>query len=272
MQLAIENFYEIVIIISFLIFFVYSIAHMRNLTKTLIVKQQLESTKQELADYHDYTDCLSREMEVQELYANSLENMLDDMHGFRHDFGHMVDSINGYVEQKDFAGLESYMKTLTVKVITCQTTQIAANIKQIPLLYGILLNKILYAEMKGIRLYITIMCSDIDLKYCSDVDYSRMVGILLDNALEAAVQSEEKVVNFDVKIEHGKLVSTVMNTCDKEVDVGRIFECGYSTKSAPSGEGLYQIRKTQEKYRKMGYTIDIEPECSLGFFTQTLRI
>jgi len=102
----------------------------------------------------------------------------------------------------------------------------------------------------------------------------RLVGILLDNALETAEESTLKIVKFSVRVdEHGKLENIIMNSCDKDdVDVARIFERGYSTKSEPSGEGLYQARQIQEKYWKMGYALQIVPSCKEGFFTQVFKI
>ena len=165
------------------------------------------------------------------------------------------------------------MQRLSVQVVTSQTVEIAAAVKEIPALYGILLEKISRAEIKRVHLNVCILANEIDLKHCSDLDYSRMVGILLDNALEVAEKSKQRAIEFSIRAKRGNRLETmIINSCDREVDIDRIFEQGYSTKDNPSGEGLYQIRLMQEKYQNAGNAIDINATFRDGFFTQVLKI
>jgi len=168
--------------------------------------------------------------------------------------------------------LESYVKDAVGQMNTNPTVEIYDSIHKIPGLSCILKEKNTRAEMRGIKFNIAIMGEEINLRYCSDLDYSRMIGILLDNALEAADESTNKIMELIVRFENGRLENIIMNSCDKEVDVSRIFERDYSTKLNPSGEGLYQIKLMQDKYREIGYTIDITPAFREGFFTQILVI
>jgi len=242
---------DVIAVILFVAFFIHSLWHVR-------LNHQLELTQ--------------RQLETEQLYIASQENTLDDLRGFRHDLSNILNSINGMIQNKKYEDLEIYVGEATAQIDAVQTPEIADSIKRIPVLSGILLEKIARAEMKGIKFTITIMGDEIALRYCAALDYSRMIGILLDNAFEAAEETSSKSVELIVRDEDGKLINTIINTCDKPVDIDRIFEHGYSTKLEPSGEGLPQLRLIQERYRRRGHTIEVIPICKDGLFTQTLVI
>ena len=211
--------------------------------------------------------CAQRELKAQKLFS-------DSMLGFKHDFNGIVNTINGLINSGDSGKLNSYMEELTGQINLPKTIEMPESVTEIPILRGILLEKVLRAQLKGIKFNIEISEESIELKYCSDLDYSRMVSILLDNALEAAGESAEKTMEFHIKTENKKLVSTISNSCDKEVNINRIFEQGYSTKQPPSGEGLHQLRLIQDKYKEMNskYSIEINTVLKDNVFTQVLKI
>ena len=255
MQFTIHDSPEIIVIILFLVFFLYNLIQLNklsgNIARTLKLELQLENTQ--------------RELKLQKAHSDALR-------GFRHDFGNILNSIYGLMEAGESEKLKSYISEITGSIFSSQTTEIANNFKSIPALHGILLEKIYRAELRQVRLSLSITGGELDLKYCSDLDYTRMIGILLDNALESASDSQLKTVEFLVQAMQGSLTTIVINSCDKGVDIDRIFERDYSTKHNPSGEGLYQVELMVEKYRDMGCNIEIKPSIYDGFFTQTLKI
>src|SRR5699024_7392011 len=72
-----------------------------------------------------------------------------------------------------------------------------------PAIYGVLLNKYKRAEENNINMNIDIMVSLDKFREKSYV-LSRMIGILLDNAIEATSECEEKIVNVQFVKEEGK--------------------------------------------------------------------
>ena len=79
------------------------------------------------------------------------------------------------------------------------------------------------------------------LKLCTTL------GIILDNALEAAKQSKEKSVFIYLKEENKKLNIKIMNTFTSVMDLDKIGKRGYSTKKVKSGIGLNYINKEMKK-------------------------
>ena len=241
---------ETIAVTLFTVVFIHSLWHLRT-------KKQLEITE--------------RELDLQKLLLNSQKVVLDDLRLFKHGTNAVLNTISGLVDGGDASELKSYMNQVLAQISPPQTTELPDSIKEIPLLRGILSEKLARAEMNGVRFGIKVE-GDINLKYCSDLNYTQMIDILLDNGLEAAEQSAGKKLDLIIRYEDRKLVSIITNSCDWEVDLGRIFDQGYSTKPKPSGHGLHQLRMIQGKYRKMGYTIEISTTLKDKIFTQTLIV
>ena len=246
-----NNFTEVFVPVLFFAFFICSLFYIK-------ADQKLEN--------------ILRELESQKLYAESQNNTLNDLRRFKHGVNAIFNTISGLVDSGDITELKSYIGQVIAKIKPPQASTLPDNVKKIPLLRGILAEKLARAELNGIKFNITIDVESINLKYCSDLDYSQMISILADNALEAAEQSVNKTMDLVIKADDGQLVNIISNSCDTEVDISRIFEQGYSTKSNPSGQGLYQLCLIQDKYKKMGYSIEISSTYKDGNFTQILRI
>ena len=117
-----------------------------------------------------------------------------------------------------------------------------------PAVYSILTNKYYMAQKEKILMNIEVM---IDLKEIkiSAYEFCRILGILLDNAIEAAKECEEKVINVrfikDFKVNR-KLVIIENSYKKVDLDIEKIFEKGYSTKKEEKdnhGLGLWTVRK-----------------------------
>jgi len=226
--------------------------------------------------YHVRTDhrlvYTQRELEILRTYTESQRNTLNDLRGFKHDYNNTLRTMQGLTENKNFDQLESLIKSIAEQLKSPQTVEISDISKKIPLLSGILSEKIARAEVKGITFNISLPEQDIDLKYFTDLDYSRIVGILLDNALEASEASKDKTIELSISHENDNLHTLVKNSCDIQVDIHRIFEQGYSTKPVPSGDGLHQVNLIKERYQKIGCPIELTTVSENGYFAQTLVI
>ena len=79
-------------------------------------------------------------------------------------------------------------------------------------------------------------------------DFSRMLGILLDNAIDAASECEEKQINlmFRVSQKNRTQIVSIENTYNnKDVDTKAIFEKGVSGKDEKEhmGIGLWEVNQ-----------------------------
>ena len=69
-------------------------------------------------------------------------------------------------------------------------------------------------------------------------DISKIIGVYIDNAIEAASESEEKVIEVQFYLENENITLCLGNTFTGEVDLTKIDNEGYSTKGNNRGYGL----------------------------------
>ena len=81
-------------------------------------------------------------------------------------------------------------------------------------------------------------------------EFARILGILLDNAIEASSECEEKIINltFSNDSKNSRELIIKENTYnDKNLDTEKIFEKGVSGKDNHTGLGLWEVRKLIKK-------------------------
>lgn len=102
-------------------------------------------------------------------------------------------------------------------------------------------------------------------------DFARILGILLDNAIEASQECDEKIINITFRNDskNNRQLITIENTYkNKEVDTEKIFEKGISEKKSHTGLGLWEVRKIIKKSNNTNlFTSKTE-----RFFSQQLEL
>lgn len=213
----------------------------------------------------------TRELETSEAYNKSITTLYDNVKGFKHDFDNIVSAIGGYVETNDMEGLREYYYSLRED---CQRTNNIAtlnpNIINNPAVYSILCSKYHKADSLGIKINLEFFV-DLNTFNINSYEFSRILGILLDNAIEAASECEEKLVNIHFRNEYNKSRNIVIisNTYkDKSVNTEEIFEKGKSGKENHSGLGLWEVRQ----YMKKNTNLNLFTTKNYKYFTQQLEI
>ena len=78
------------------------------------------------------------------------------------------------------------------------------------------------------------------------MNFREYYGILLDNAIEAANECDEKIINVSIKNDekNSRQLLVVENTYNnKDVDTEKIYDKGFSTKPNNTGLGLWEVRQ-----------------------------
>lgn len=243
------------IIINFLQLFAISITSMIN-SKNAI---KYENTQLELSNTIQHNETL--------LKVN------DGVRGFKHDMTNIVQSILGYVACKDMQGVKDYCDNLVVGFNDINILSILSpTVIDDPAIYGVVVNKILIARDRNMNLSLDINAKVSDINF-PKFELSRMLGILLDNAIEAGEQTKDKklIMNMGISNDETQNIITISNSIkDINIDVSKIFDKNYSTKEKPSGFGLYEISKFFNKYNQGNITTSIDTKNKI--FTQTVII
>lgn len=219
----------VISIVSLIGYFLISIYNLLNTTKLATTSQDLEEAQ---------------------LYNKTLTLLHDSMRGFKHDFNNIVQGLGGYIETENIPGLKKYYSQLLkdcnrVNNLTALSPTIINN----PAIYNVLAGKYHVADEIGVQINLGIFADLNEFeKHTKIYEFTRILGILMDNAIEAASECEEKMIHVSFKKEHNRsrLVMCVENTYkNKDIDIDRIFEKDFSTKSKKtnSGLGLWEIRE-----------------------------
>ena len=258
LQLVITTFYvdivpiiitilSFVLLASFLVLSIYSFTRMIKLANT---KRDLESAEE---------------------YNKSLEILYDSVKGFKHDFDNIVSTLDGFIENNDMYGLKNYF--IEVKKdckITNNLSIINPRIINNPGLYSLLNNKYFKATNLGITFEFEYFL-DLNKLEINLYELSRILGILIDNAIEEAEKCNDKIVkiSFIRENRNNRAIISIQNTyLNKDVDVEKIFAKGESSKENHSGIGLWEVRN----YIKKSKNLDLFTSKNEKFFKQELSI
>lgn len=102
-------------------------------------------------------------------------------------------------------------------------------------------------------------------------EFARILGILLDNAIDAASEYDEKILNivFRNETKNNRNIILVENTYkDKNVDLNEIFNKGVTGKDNHTGLGLWEVRQILNKNNN----INLHTNKNEKYFTQQLEI
>lgn len=192
----------------------------------------------------------TQNLEESQLYNKSLKILHDNVRAFKHDFSNIVQAIGGYIGTNDMDGLKTYYSQLLGdcdKVNNLYT--LSPEVINNPAIYSLLTSKYHKADELGIKIHLEVFLNlnELNMKI---YEFTRVLGILMDNAIEAACECEDKIINVEIrkdfKVKRQLLI--VENTyTEKDVDLDKIYEKGYSSKPNNTGLGLWEVRQIMKK-------------------------
>lgn len=236
--------------ISLLAYFVISIYSITRVFKLILTTQKLQSAEE---------------------YNNTLQILHDNVRGFKHDFDNIVTTIGGYVKTNDMEGLKKYYVQLEDD---CQKVNnlyiLNPSVVNNDGIYNLLTKKYHEAEEKGIKVNLSFLLDLSNLKM-KIYEFARILGILLDNAIDASSGSEEKIINITFRNDDKnsrQLIIIENSYLNKDINTEKIFEKGITEKENHTGLGLWEVRKILQKNNNANlYTTKTNE-----FFTQQLEI
>ncbi len=236
------------IILSLLVLLVYFLISIYSLIRTT----QLEAT--------------SKKLEEEKLYNQTLTVLYDKIRGFKHDFNNIVQGIGGYISTNNMDGLKEYYSQV---LDDCQKVNnlalLSPDVINNPAIYSLITAKYHKAMEYGIKIDLEVF---MDLTNINMKIYllTRALGILIDNAIEAAKDCDDKeiIITFRKDIQKNKQLFIIQNTySNKDVNIDEIFEKGKTTKVTNDcknhGLGLWEIRQLLKKNHNLNlYTTKTE--------------
>ena len=222
-------------------------------------------SEQEMKTRQEAFDALQR-------YTEQLENTYDTLRSFKHDYHNIMLSMSHYIESGDMDGLKLFFNE-KITPLDRQISKDTAHLNQlenlkIPELKGLLTSKLLYAADQDIDVKIDVR-DEVSTLPMDAIDLVRVMGILLDNAIEAALESDTPALQFSMVALEKECLIIIKNTfVDKGIPLASIRRPDVSSKGKNRGVGLYNVEQIVQKYKDIFW----ETETSEGLFVQRLQL
>jgi len=185
------------------------------------------------------------EQEALQYYTNQLEQQQLDVQKFKHDQQNMLISMKGYLETENLVGLKNYFYSQIAReteAITQSDFQLKSLCKiKIQEIKTILATKLFAAKNMNIAVELQVV-EDIDYIPGDSIVLVRMLGIILDNAIEALIELQSGTLLVACYKDKGNIVFVVQNTCSPNLPpLSQLNQLGYSTKGDDRGLGLNNL-------------------------------
>ncbi|MCG1399578.1 GHKL domain-containing protein [Staphylococcus epidermidis] len=213
-----------------------------------------------------------QEIEAYYEYTLRIESINNEMRKFRHDYVNILTTLSDYIREDDMPGLRKYfnenivpmkdkLKTRSIKMNGIEKLKVRE-------IKGLITTKIIQAQEKRIPISIEVP-DEIDRIDMNTVELSRIIGIIVDNAIEASENLEEPLINIAFIDNEESVTFIVMNKCSNDIPkIHELFEQGFSTKVDNRGLGLSTLKELTDSNENVLLDTVIEN----GYFVQKVEI
>lgn len=205
-------------------------------------------------------------------YMKQIEELYQNMRVFRHDYANVMLSVVGYIEENDMDGLKKYydMEIFPISNLFNKEKDVVAKLHNLDIieLKSLISVKINYALELKVEVNLEII-EKIDKVNMKSIDLVRIIGIFLDNAIEACQECEKPSIDLSIIKMDKDITFIVKNTyIKKNIDYCKLGTLGISSKGERRGTGLYNVKTIINAYNN----VIMDTEYENGYFTQLLEI
>lgn len=220
-------------IITYLVIIVMLICILLYLFKQKIENEKISKKYDELLDVmKSYESDIEEQRTLRHETKNEFATIKCKLQD-KEDNKTIIEYIDSVIGEKEKAGSTKYSK-----------------FKYLPSngLKGFFYYKFIEAEKKGINVSINIS-KQIENSFLKDIetkdfkDLARIIGVYLDNVIEASSTSEDKKLGIEMYLIKEKIEIIITNTFNNEINLDKIGKESFSTKGKHRGHGLLLVNK-----------------------------
>lgn len=213
-----------------------------------------------------YASLLSKSIESKYNYeyAVNVKSLLTDLKEFKHDFNNMLNGFNGCILNGDVDQLREYCKDWGTSFIPANPNIYNLGYIQNPAVLGLFLQKL--DILRELKTEINIL-ADVNFDTIMDMaSLCRIIGIVLDNAIEASIESNNKMLVINIFEDDISTTIIIKNSHKYDIDINNIYK---SSKGDGRGNGLHSMARILSKYKEVAHSFFIDDE---NLFTQQFNI
>ena len=218
------------------------------------------------------TEAKQKAMQDLQDYTRNLEAMYNSLRSFKHDYVNILLSLSGYIDDGDMDKLKDFFESKifpTKNLITGEDYKLnqLSNISVLEI-KSLLSAKMIYAHESGIDITIDIP-DKVESFLIDTVDLARILGIFLDNAIEATLETEQPQIGLNI-IQNKTSVSIIISNRfrDNGLMLHKLKQKGFSTKIGHQGIGLGNAQKIISSYDN----VLLETTMKCDYFTQHIEL
>ena len=218
------------------------------------------------------TEAKQKAMQDLQDYTRNLEAMYNSLRSFKHDYVNILLSLSGYIEEGDLDRLKDFFESKifpTKNLITGEDYKLnqLSNISVLEI-KSLLSAKMIYAHESGIDVTIDIP-DKVESFLIDTVDLARILGIFLDNAIEATLETEQPQIGLNIIQDKAGVSIIISNSFrDNGVMLHNLKRKGFSTKAGHQGIGLWNAQKIISSYDN----VLLETTMKCDYFTQHIAL
>ena len=176
-------------------------------------------------------------------YVTKYEKIITEQGKANHEFKNQLMVIKGYAKMNDSKKLIDYLDSITDDAKKTHSSYLISQLNNFP-----------DGGIKGLLYYKLSTMEDMNISYDINVgngvkrklssletnmykNITKVLGVLLDNAIEASSKSKNKKVLIITKKSDDKIIFSIYNTYTGKIDLNKIGT-GYTTKGKGRGYGL----------------------------------
>lgn len=224
-----------------------------------------------IGNIHNKNEKISNQYNQMVEYLSEYESIIDEQGKKNHEYNNQLMILKGYINDKK--KLEEYLDTIISDHKTGQNYEIR-QLSHFPNggLKGMLYYKISKIKENNIKyyLYVSKEVTDVLEKLSVNLykDITKVFGVLIDNAIDAALDSKEKEISLDFSKDDNYIVITISNSYNKNIDLNKVGKKGFSSKGKGHGFGLKLAKDIVKKNDDLELVTDYDEK----HFIQTFLI
>ena len=187
----------------------------------------------------------------QQLYERDLEAVRREVRSFRHDYKNLLAGLSEQAGEGELDALRAALSELDAGFDRRIGEKIQASVQignlRVPQVRSLLLSKLAAMGERGIDCRLEVLYP-VEQVYMDVWDFVRCLGVLMDNAAEAALETEAPWVEVVLLAQEKELSLRVSNPYAGTIDPDKLWAEGGSTKGAGRGLGLSGYQRILAEY------------------------
>lgn len=205
-----------------------------------------------------------QEQEITQEYMAQMEDLYQEMCNFRHDYKNILRTMGYYIEHKELDHLEEYFHQKILPTASSLPGQdfILGRLTQVQVapIKSLLCSKLCACQNKQIPF--TLSIPEPVTHFPMDIlSLSQILGILLDNAIEATLQTEKPYLEINLLPQEENIYIEIKNrTLPLTVPISELSHRGFSTKKGHTGLGLHTVQKLLAPLDHVHFSLEVQDD------------